>query len=74
MGTSMQENLNGFLPYSFKNLKYYRLNSGKLSKKEQYKVIKYYKKDILDYNPQILILCLTMDNLDSINSSFMEEK
>ena len=74
MGTSMHENLNGFLPYSFKNLKYYRLNSGKLSNLEQYKVIKYYKKDILDYNPQILILCLTMDNLDNINNSFMEEK
>ena len=74
LGTSMQENLNGFLPYSFKNLRCYRLNSGKLPRKEQWKVFKYYKKDILDYNPQILILCLTMDNLNYINNSFMEEK
>lgn len=74
LGTSMQENLNGFLPYSFKNLRYYRLNTRKLPGKEQLKVFKYYKKDILDYNPQILVLCLTIDNLNYINNSFMEEK
>ena len=74
IGTSMNENLNGFLPYSFKNLKYIRLNHNKQQNREIFKVMKYYKKDILEYKPQILILCITMDNLNYINGLFMEEK
>ena len=62
-GTSMNEALDNFLPYQFKNVKYIRLNTGKMKPTEQQKILKYYKDDILGYKPNILIFCITTKNL-----------
>lgn len=73
LGTSMNENLLGFTQYTFKNLKYIRVNSVKgREESEQYKVMKYYKDDILQYKPDILIFCITTGNLGSIRDLFKE--
>lgn len=65
-GTSMNENLSEFIPFSFSDVNYYRLNTGKLDRKEQFKILKYYKKDILDFSPDILILVLVYFEIDGL--------
>ncbi|MBQ9271286.1 MAG: hypothetical protein IJ218_03375 [Alphaproteobacteria bacterium] len=66
-GTSMNEDFLQFLPYSFSELKYYRLNNVKKVRKEKvFNLLKRYKKDILDYKPDILILCITVGNLSQL--------
>lgn len=75
IGTSMNENLLQFTPYTFKNLKYIRLNTIKgRPNKEEFKIMKYYKKDILDYKPDIIILCITPLNLKELQNIFVEDK
>lgn len=75
IGSSMNENLLQFTPYSFKNTKYIRLNGVKDRKsKEEYKIMKYYKQEILDYQPDIIILCITPINLKRMKDIFVEEK
>lgn len=75
IGSSMNENLLQFTPYSFKNTKYIRLNGVKDRKsKEEYKIMKYYKQEILDYQPDIMILCITPINLKRMKDIFVEDK
>lgn len=73
MGTSMMENLSEFIPYSFKHTRKMRLN-GTLDIKpgEDFKIMKYYKQQILDYKPDIFILCITVYNLHEIPNLFKE--
>ncbi len=54
LGTSQNENLGEFIPFSFKNTIRMRLVEGKV----KLKYIKYYKKEILDYKPDIIIYCI----------------
>lgn len=64
LGTSQNENLTEFIPFTFKNVKRIRTNSVKgLSDSEAVKIIKYWGKDITEYKPDILIFCLTYDNV-----------
>lgn len=63
MGTSQNENLNRYLPYSAAQTKYIRVNSRPVKDSEQWKIIKLYKKDILSFKPDILILSICTDNL-----------
>lgn len=59
IGTSMNENLLDFMPYQFMSLKYIRLNGPQgRNEKEQYKIFKYYKDDIIQYKPNIMIFCI----------------
>lgn len=75
IGTSMNENLLEFTPYTFKKTKYIRINNVKDRKsKEEYKIMKYYKQEILDYQPDIIILCITPINLKRMKDIFVEEK
>lgn len=68
-GTSMNENLLTFLPYSFKNLKYFRLNSVQdVLSKDEFKFLARYDKDIQNYKPDILILCITAENLTRLSN------
>ena len=63
IGTSQNETLNHFLPYSAAQLKYVRLNLRPIEGVEQFKILKWYKKDILTFKPDILIFSITTDNL-----------
>ena len=73
IGTSMNESLLQFTPYSFHKTKYIRIqNIKEKPDSENYKIIKYYKKEILDYKPDIIILCLTPWNLSGIKDLFKE--
>ena len=63
IGTSQNENLNHFLPYSAAETKYIRLNMGQVKTADEFKVLKLYKKDILAFRPDILIICIYTDDL-----------
>ncbi len=63
IGTSQNEVLNHFLPYSAAQLKYVRLNLRRVETVEQFKILKLYKKDMLTYKPDILILSISTENL-----------
>ena len=65
IGTSMNENLLPFLPYSFYELKYFRMNWGDIQE-DMFKLFKRYKKDILDFKPDILILSVSSANLPDL--------
>lgn len=66
MGTSMNENLLQFLPYNFYELKYIRTNWVVPVREDAYKYLKRYKKDILDFKPDILILSVSSANLPDL--------
>ena len=63
IGTSHNENLTQFLPYSAAQTRYIRLNMGQTKEMEQFKILKLYKKDILAFKPNIFILSISTDNL-----------
>lgn len=64
IGTSMNESLLQFTPYSFKNLKYIRLNNVQcMTFEESFKILKHYKSNILEYKPNIIVLCLTPSSM-----------
>lgn len=71
-GTSFNESLLGFTFYTFKDLKYIRLRNV-IDRKDEFKIMKDYKKEILDFRPDILILCITMEDLFGINDIFKED-
>lgn len=74
MGTSMNETLMKFLPYSFQNTKFIRLNGpSALDGTERYKVMKHYKKEILDYKPDVLIYSVSVSNLKGDIKHIFEE-
>ena len=66
VGTSNNENFNHFLPYSAAQTKYIRLNMGQVKGADQFKILKLYKKDILAFKPDILVLSITTDNLPQL--------
>ena len=73
IGTSMNESLLQFTPYSFKNLKYIRLiNVKEMSGEENFKLSKYYQSEILQYKPDIIVLCLTPLNLPNVIDFYKE--
>lgn len=64
IGDSQNENLLGFLPYSAATTRFIRVNrNANLPYSKQWKIMKYYKKEILSYKPDILILSLFEPNL-----------
>lgn len=74
LGTSMNENLDEFLPFSFKNVKRIRNNNVKsIPPEDEFKIMKYYEKEILDYKPDILIYCLTYWNLYGLKDTFIKD-
>lgn len=64
-GNSQNENLLQFLPYSAHKLKFIRLNRGQLQKNEQWKFLKHYKKEVIDFKPDILIYCISSESAAS---------
>ena len=63
MGTSQNEILCHFLPYSAAETKYIRLNQEQVKTADEFKILKLYRKDILAFKPDILILSISSDNL-----------
>ncbi len=63
IGRSQNENLLQFLPYSTAYLKFIRLNRGQVKTADEFKIMKLYKKDILAFKPDILILSIHTDEL-----------
>jgi hypothetical protein len=57
-GTSQNEDLIQFLPYSAKQLKYLRWNWSKRPAAEDGKMMKYYQKDIEDFHPDMMIITI----------------
>jgi len=57
-GNSQNEDLMQFLPYSANKLKYLRVNKGQVKAGEEYKIMKHYKNEILNFRPDILILSI----------------
>lgn len=74
LGTSQSESLCEFIPFTFKNVKRIRNNSilG-IPYKDEFKIMKYYKSEILEYKPDILIFCITAGNIKYLNSIFEME-
>ena len=72
IGTSMGEALSKILPYSFKNTYRIRINTKDKKQTEIFKIIKYHKKEILNYKPDILILCITYTNFNKLKNLFKE--
>lgn len=67
-GTSQNENLTEFIPYTFKNVKHIRNNWGEYTGEKEFKIMKYFAKDILAYKPDIIIFCITYDNLAQMHN------
>ena len=63
IGTSQNEVFNRFLPYSAAQLKYIRVIDNLVKETDQFKVIKLYKKDILNFKPDIIVLSIGHENL-----------
>lgn len=61
-GNSQNENLLQFLSSSVKELRYIRLNKGQNPANEEYKFMKYYKKELLDFKPDLVIVTLSLDS------------
>ena len=74
IGSSMNNAMLKFLPYSFKQLKFIRLNSSReLKGLERYKLMKHYHNNILEYKPEILIYSVASDNVKEHISQIFEE-
>ena len=68
-GTSNNENLLQFLPYSFKEVKYLRFNTVKgVSAEDEYKLMKRYRYYIVSYKPDILILSVIADIIPDLTN------
>ena len=74
LGTSQSENLCEFVPYTFKQVKRLRNNNVMdIPGVDNFKIMKYYKQEILDYHPDILIFCITRGNTSRIRDLFNME-
>lgn len=74
LGTSQNENLTEFIPYTFKDVKRIRNNDIQgIKSKDIFKIIKYYGKEMLDYKPDIIIFCITYKNTDKLHNLFNME-
>lgn len=64
IGTSQNENLMQFLPYSFSELIFYRMNNvRKVKSFEEFKILKRFHQKIADFKPDILVLSVTTSNV-----------
>lgn len=72
-GNSHNEDLLQFLPYSFKKTKYIRANGFEIPASEQYKLLKRYKKEILNFKPDIMILSVGANIINNLQN-LTEEK
>ena len=56
-----------FLPQSFRNIRFIRLNGPKdIKREEQLKILKYYKNEIYEFKPDILIILSFYSNFGQL--------
>ena len=73
LGTSQNENLTEFIPFTFKHVKRLRNNNVQgIKTEDEFKIIKYYKDEILEYKPNMIIFCITYDNISELHKLFEE--
>ena len=73
LGTSQNENLTEFTPFTFKHVKRIRNNNVQgIKAEEEFKIKKYYKDEILEYKPDIIIFCITYDNILKLHKFYEE--
>lgn len=73
LGTSQNENLTEFTPFTFKHVKRIRNNNVQgIKAEEEFKIKKYYKDEILEYKPDIIIFCITYKNILELHKLFEE--
>lgn len=70
IGSSQNDVLCRFLPYSAAELKYIRVNKGQARTADEFKIMKLYKRDILAFKPEILILSFSTKNLPKLRTLF----
>ncbi|MCD7879649.1 MAG: hypothetical protein LUG16_06945 [Candidatus Gastranaerophilales bacterium] len=74
IGSSSNENLDEIFPYSFKETKYIRINGPKdVPEIDRYKLIKLYEKNILNYNPDIILLCIQVNTISLLKDLTNED-
>ncbi|MBQ2984344.1 MAG: hypothetical protein IJD57_06080 [Candidatus Gastranaerophilales bacterium] len=74
LGTSQSDNLAEFIAFTFKNVKRIRNNAvKKVPVKDEFKIMKYYEKEILEYKPDILIFCVTYYNINRFKDLFNKD-
>lgn len=71
-GNSQNEDLLQFLPYSAKELKYLRLNKEQLSNKEEFKFMKYYQKELLEFDPDIVVFAVSVGIFSKITDFYKD--
>ncbi len=71
-GNSQNEDLLQFLPYSAKELRYLRLNRRQVPTKEEFKFMKYYKKELLEFKPDIVILSMSVNWMRRITDFYKD--
>ena len=77
LGTSVSDNLCEFLPFTFSKTIRMRLNgikSLKNNKRYEFQIIKRYKERILNYNPDILVICLNYGQFQYLKYIFDERE
>ena len=74
IGNSMNENIFPFIANTFKYVKYIRLNERpKRSDIENAKIMKNYGKEIEEFNPNIIIYCITYKYIFNLKYFFVED-
>ena len=71
-GNSQNEDLLQFVVSSVKETKYLRLNMGQVPPKEQFKFMKHYKKAILDFKPDMVVLTVSSDVVSHMTDFFKD--
>ena len=71
-GHSQNENLLQFLTSSVKETKYLRLNLGYIPEKEQNKFMKHYKRELIDFKPDIIVITISSGMIDSLSDFFKD--
>lgn len=73
-GTSMNENLTEFIPYTFKEVRRIRNNDiRKIERKDCFKILKYWGKEIIEYEPDVMIFCIAYLNMCELGCLFNTE-
>lgn len=72
-GNSQNEDLLQFLSHSVKDMKYLRLNRGQQSKENEGKFMKFYKQELLDYKPDIVVLCVSSAYVQMLMNNFYKD-